>query len=135
MADGFGDDLLRERIISLGIAQYDGSQARILGCGCPFGPRDQAGRVRSQPSHHFAQERSPCRPAIVGPKREPHRLEPEFGAAALIRDRKAVASDTELATLHPGETDAAGAENHDGSILATMRPQTSIICIARVNGP
>src|SRR5882757_6070420 len=107
----------------------------MLRCGRLFGPRDQSRCGSPKPSHHFEQKRCRCSPAIVGPKGEPHGLQSQFGAAALIGDRKTVSSDTEFAALHPGEADAAGAQNDDGSILAAMRPQASNVRIAHINDP
>jgi hypothetical protein len=69
----------------------------------------------------------------MGAKGEPHGLQPQIGATALIGDREAVSSDTEFAAIHPSEADAAGAQNDNASIAATVRSQARNIRITRVN--
>jgi len=66
-------------------------------------------------------------------KGEPHGLQSEIGTTALIRDRESVSSDTELAAFHPSEADAAGAQNDNASIAATMRSQASNVRVSRVD--
>jgi hypothetical protein len=66
-------------------------------------------------------------------KGEPHGLQSEIGTTALIGDRESVSSDTELAAFHPSEADAAGAQNDNASIAATMRSQASNLRVSRVD--
>jgi hypothetical protein len=66
-------------------------------------------------------------------KGEPHGLQSEIGTTALIGDWKSVSSDAELAAFHPSEADAAGAQNDNASIAATMRSQASNVRVSRVD--
>jgi hypothetical protein len=66
-------------------------------------------------------------------KGEPHGLQSEIGTAALIGNRESVPSDTELAAFHTSEADAAGAQNDNAAIPATMRPQAGNVRVTRVN--
>jgi hypothetical protein len=61
----------------------------------------------------------------VRTKGELHRPKSEIGTTAFIGDRESVSSDTELATFHLSETDAAGAKNDNASIAPTMCTQAS----------
>src|SRR5882672_703991 len=133
MPGTFGDNFFCERITSLCVAQSNGSQARILRRGRPFCPRDQRKCIGPKPSHHFEQKGSRSSPAVVCAKGEPHGLQSEIGTAALIGDWKSVSSDTELAAFHPSEADAAGAQNDNASIAATMRSQASHVRVSRVD--
>jgi hypothetical protein len=66
-------------------------------------------------------------------KGEPHGLQSEIGTATLIGDRESVSSNTELAAVHPSETDTAGAQNDNTSIAASMCPQASDARVTCVN--
>jgi hypothetical protein len=66
-------------------------------------------------------------------KGEPHGLQSEISTTSLIGNGESVTSDTELAAFNRSEADAAGAQNDNASIAATMRPQASNVRVTRVN--
>jgi hypothetical protein len=69
----------------------------------------------------------------VRAKGEPHGLQSELGTTALVGDRESVSPETELAAFHPSEADAAGAQNDNASIAATMRSQASNVRVTRID--
>jgi hypothetical protein len=66
-------------------------------------------------------------------KGELHSLKSEIRTASLIGDWESVPSNTDLAAVHLSETDTAGAQNDNTSIVAPVCPQASHVRVTCKN--
>ena len=60
-------------------------------------------------------------------------MQPKVGAATLVRYRKAIAADPNLAFTHDGKADAAGSNDDDTAISGAMRPDAGDCRVIDVN--
>src|SRR5260221_12936364 len=60
-------------------------------------------------------------------------METEVGAASFVRDRESVAANLHLPSLHHRETDAAGADDDDAAVAASVCADTSNVGVIDIN--
>ena len=64
------------------------------------------------------------------PQCQPHDLQADVGAAAFVRDRKAVTRETDFAAADQADADRAGAGHHDGAVRPAMSAETGSQAVA-----
>ena len=106
------------------------------------GPRPRGGHPRhrlqhvmvEQRRHRIGQRRVPC-PPVECTQRMAHRTQPQRRAAPLVRHRKTVPAQRDLLPVDAQQCRAAGTEDKDRAIAATMRAQMRDLRIARQHDP
>src|SRR5262249_9821837 len=90
-------------------------------------------RIVVEAGHHVAGETAAERALVIGAQRQTDRVQPEIGAAALVRDREAVAADPELARSDHRVADAAGADDDDAAVARAMGSDARVVAAIHVD--